>query len=85
MWLFLLMWREVMLTASIPSGRCNTPPAVLPVDSGIDLVQPHTLISACSVTNLPLGIAHPSASQYMAQLHLPLVCGAVLCLCPAGS
>jgi len=63
-----------------------TPPAVFPVDSGINYVLPDTLISAGSVTDLPLGIALASASwSYTAQGHLPLVCGAVLCLCPAGS
>jgi len=63
-----------------------SPPAVFPLDSGIDFVLPHTLISAGSVTDLPLGIALDSASQsYTTQVHLPRVCGAVLCLCPAGS
>jgi len=75
-----------MLSASVPSGTCITPPPFFPVDSGIDFVLPHTFISAGSVTDLPLGITLASASRsYTTQVHLPLVRGAVLCLCPAGS
>jgi len=62
------------------------PLAIFPVDLGIDFVLPHTLISAGSVTDLPQGFALASASRsYTAQVHLPLVSGAILCLCPAGS
>jgi len=62
-----------------------SPPAVFPVDLGVDFVLPHTFIRSGSVTHLPLGFALTSASQpYTAQVHLPLVCGPVLSLCPAG-
>jgi len=62
------------------------PPAVFPVDTGINFVLPHTLIRAGCVTDLPLGFPLASASRSLtAQVHFPLVCGAVLCLCPAGS
>jgi len=39
------------------------PPTVFQVDSAIDFVLPHSLISAGSVTDLPLEIALTSASQ----------------------
>jgi len=75
-----------MLTASVLSGTGKTPPAIFLVDSGRYFILPHTLISAGSVTDLPPGIALASASRsYTTQVDLPLVSGAVLRLCLAGS
>ena len=62
------------------------PPAVFLVDLEIDFILLHTVISADSVTNLPLGIALVPASQAnMRQVYLLLGCGAIVCLCPASS
>jgi len=55
------------------------------VDSGIDFVRLHTLISASWVTCSSGVCAGLSFPVYMAQVHLPLVCSTVLYLCPAGS
>jgi len=48
-------------STGIPSGICTMP--LFPVDLGIDIVLPHTLISAGSVTDLLLGNTDTSAAD----------------------
>jgi len=60
-------------------------PAIFLVDSGIELVLPHTHISWLGYKS-PARVALTLAIlAYMNQAHLPPVYGPVLCLCPAGS
>jgi len=58
----------------LSSWEYATPPAVFLVDSGIDFVLPHTLISAGSVTNLPLGYALSATSQSIWPRYIYLSC-----------
>jgi len=62
-----------MLAASVHLGTCITP-AVFPVDSGIDFILQHSLVSAGSVRDLPLGFALASVSRRIQSRYIFLPC-----------
>jgi len=57
-----------------PFGNMQHAPSPFPVNSGINFLLPHTLISAGSVTYLPLGFLLASASQYIWSRYIYLSC-----------
>jgi len=72
----------------LPSQEGPTPPGAFPVDSRIDFVLPHSLITAGSVTDLPLRIVLALAPWSIRPRHIYLSCGVpsyIFVLLAAGS